>query len=117
MPRVKRGKTHLKKRKNLLKRTKSYKWGRKSKIKLAKTAVKKAGANALADRRKKKGVMRRLWQIKLNAAVRQHDLSYNKFIDLLKKNKIELDRKVLADLAENNPQVFENIIKQLKNVK
>ena len=114
MPRVKRGTSHIKKRRNLLKKTKGYRWGRKSKIKLAKTAVKKAGANALADRRKKKGVMRRLWQTKLNAAVRLHDLSYSRFIDLLKKNKVELDRKVLADLAENNPKVFENIIKKLK---
>ena len=114
MPRVKRGTTHVKKRRSLLKKTKGYKWGRKSKIKLAKTAVKKAGANALADRRKKKGVMRKLWQTKLNAAVRQHNLSYSKFINLLKKNKIELDRKVLADLAENNPKVFEAIVKLLK---
>ena len=114
MPRVKRGTTHVKKRRSLLKKTKGYKWGRKSKIKQAKTAVKKAGANALADRRKKKGVMRRLWQTKLNAAVRLYDLSYSKFIDLLKKNEIELDRKVLADLAENNPKIFENIIKRLK---
>ena len=114
MPRVKRGTTHVRKRRNLLKKTKGYKWGRKSKIKLAKTATKKAGANALADRRKKKGVMRRLWQIKLNAALRLHELSYSKFIDLLKKNKVELDRKVLADLAENNPKVFENILKKLK---
>jgi len=114
MPRVKRGVSHVKSRKNLLKRTKGYKFKRNTKIKLAKTAVKKAGANSLADRRKKKGVMRRLWQTKLNAAVRKYDLSYSRFIDLLKKNKVELDRKVLADLAENNPQVFENIIKKLK---
>jgi large subunit ribosomal protein L20 len=114
MPRVKRGTTHIKKRRSLLKKAKGYKWGRKSKIKQAKTAVKKAGVNALGDRRKKKGVMRRLWQTKLNAAVRLHNLSYSKFIHLLKENKIELDRKVLADLAENNPQVFENIIKTLK---
>ena len=117
MPRVKRGTTHVKKRRSLLKKAKGYKWGRKSKVKQAKTAVKKAGVNALGDRRKKKGVMRRLWQTKLNAAVRLHDLSYSRFIDLLKKNKVELDRKVLADLAENNPKIFENIIKKLKNVK
>jgi large subunit ribosomal protein L20 len=114
MPRVKRGTTHVKKRRNLLKKTKGYKWGRKSKVKLAKTAAKKAGANALGDRRKKKGVMRRLWQTKLNAAVRLYDLSYSRFIDLLKKKDIELDRKVLADLAEHNPKVFENIVKTLK---
>jgi len=114
MSRVKRGISHIKRRRNLLKKTKGYKWGRKSKIKLARTATKKAGVHAFIDRRKKKGVMRRLWQVKLNAAVRKYDLSYSKFIDLLKKNNIELDRKVLADVAENNPQVFENIIKQLK---
>ena len=114
MPRVKRGTTHVKKRRSLLKKTKGYKFSRSSKIKLAKTATKKAGARSLADRRKKKGVMRRLWQVKLNAAVRQYDLSYSKFINLLKKNKVELDRKVLADLAENNPKVFEKIVKKLK---
>ena len=117
MPRVKRGTAHLKKRKKLLKKTRGYKWGRKSKIKLAKTAIKKAGANALADRRKKKGTIRRLWQVKLNATTRQYGLSYSKFINLLKKNKIELNRKVLADIAENNPKVFEKIIKQVENVK
>ena len=116
MPRVKRGTTHVKKRRNLLKKAKGYKWGRNSKIKQAKTAVKKAGVNALGDRRKKKGVVRRLWQTKLNAAVRLHDLSYSRFIDLLKKNNVELDRKVLADLAENNPTIFINISKKLRNI-
>jgi len=58
--------------------------------------------------------MRRLWQTKLNAAVRLYDLSYSRFIDLLKKKDVELDRKVLADLAENNPKVFENIVKEIK---
>ncbi|MCD4705155.1 50S ribosomal protein L20 [bacterium] len=114
MPRVKRGTLHTKNRKNILKKTKGYRWGRKSKIKLAKTAIKKAGQNAFDDRRKKKGVNRRLWQTKLNAAVRKYDLSYSKFIDLLKKNNIALDRKVLADLAENNEAVFEKIITLIK---
>ncbi len=117
MPRVKRGVGHVKRRKNLLKKTKGYKFKRNSKIKLAKTAVKKAGANAFKDRRRKKGIRRRLWQTKLNAAVRQYDLSYSRFIDLLKKNKVELDRKVLADLAENNPQTFKNIVTTLKKEK
>lgn len=114
MPRVKRGVIHVKKRKNILKLAKGYHWGRKSKIKQAITAVKKAGVNALGDRRKKKGDFRRLWQTKLNAAVRQYELSYSRFIDLLKKNNIDLDRKVLADIAENNPEVFEEVIKQIK---
>jgi large subunit ribosomal protein L20 len=114
MPRVKRGKVRAQKRKKLLNKTKGYKWGRKKLTRLAKTAVKKAGVHAYRDRKKKKRVNRRLWQVKLNAAVRQHDLSYSKFIDLLKKKKVELDRKVLADLAERNPEVFAEIVKLVK---
>jgi len=114
MPRVKRGTTHLKKRKKLLKSAKGYKWGRKKLIKQAKTAVTKAGAHAYVGRKLKKRDNRRLWQIKLNGAVREHGLSYSKFIDKLKKAKIDMDRKVLADLAENHPKVFEAIIKEIK---
>ena len=114
MSRVKRGRFHIKKRRRLLKKVKGYKWGRKKLIKLAKTAVLKAGAHAYRDRKKKKRNFRQLWQIQINAAVRQYGLNYSRFIDLLKKNKIELDRKVLADLAENNPKIFEGIIKEVK---
>ena len=114
MPRVKRGKTHVKKRRKLLKSAKGYKWGRKKLIKQAKTAVTKAGAHAYVGRKQKKRVNRRIWQTKLNGAVREHGLSYSKFIDKLKKAKIDLDRKVLADLAENHPKVFEAIIKEIK---
>ncbi|MDD4996218.1 MAG: 50S ribosomal protein L20 [Patescibacteria group bacterium] len=114
MPRVKRGKSHLKKRKNLLKKVKGYRWGRKSKIKLAKTAFRKAGAYAYRDRRTKKRNRRSLWQIKINAACRENGLSYSKFINLLKTNKIELDRKILADLAEKHPQIFSEIVKSVK---
>jgi len=114
MPRVKRGTSHVKRRKRLLKSTKGYKWGRKKKIKLAKPAQLKAGVYAYRDRRTKKREIRKLWQIKINAAVRQEGLTYSKFIDLLKKNKIELDRKILADLAENNPKVFKAIVKEVK---
>lgn len=114
MPRVKRGVTHVKRRKNILKKTKGYNWGRKKLIKLAKTAVNKAGQHALADRRKKKRVMRRLWQTKLNAAVRELGLSYSKFIDLLKKNGSELDRKVLSQMAETEPKAFANLVKKLQ---
>ena len=110
MPRVKRGMTHVKKRRKLLKDVKGYKWGRKNLIKLAKTARTKAGAHAYTDRRKKKRVMRGLWQIKINAFVREHDLSYSKFINLLKINKIEVDRKILADLAVNDKEVLTALI-------
>jgi len=113
MPRVKRGTTHVKKRKKLLKLVKGYKWGRKNLIRLAKTAVLKAGVHAYRDRKKKKRVNRGLWNIKINAFVRQFDLSYSKFIHLLKKNNIDLDRKILADLAVNNKGVLEKIIQEL----
>lgn len=93
-----------------MQQTKGYKWGRKNLVRQAKTALKKAGAYALRDRRVKKRVNRQLWQIRLNAAVREYDLTYSQFINLLKKNKIELDRKVLSELANKNPEIFKKII-------
>jgi large subunit ribosomal protein L20 len=117
MPRVKRGTIHTKRRRNILKATKGYRHGRKKLIKLAKTAMVKAGAYAYRDRRTKKRVIRRLWQIKLNAAVRVFDLSYSKFIHALKSNKIEMDRKVLSDMAENNTEIFAKLVEKIKPVK
>ncbi len=114
MPRVKRGVNHVKKRKKLLSKTKGYKWGAKNKIKRAKEAVLHAGAHAFMDRRKKKRVNRSLWNIKINAFVREHDLSYSKFIDILKKSNIEIDRKVLADLSQNNKEIMSAIIAEAK---
>jgi len=114
MPRVKRGKTHLKRRKRLLKRVKGYRGGRKAKIKLAKVAVLKAGVYAYRDRRNKKREFRKLWQIKINAACRQQGSNYSKFISQIKKTKINLNRKILADLAENHPSVFNKIIEVSK---
>jgi large subunit ribosomal protein L20 len=112
--RVKRGKAHLKHRKHLLKEAKGYKWGRKNKIKLAKVAIWKAGVYAYRDRRRKKREFRRLWQIQINAACREQGLSYSKFIAELKKNKIELDRKILSQLAQNYPETFKKIIEFVK---
>ncbi|MBA3047029.1 50S ribosomal protein L20 [Patescibacteria group bacterium] len=114
MSRVKRGATHVKKRRKLLKKVKGFKWGRKNLIRLAKTAATKAGAHSFVGRKKKKRVNRGLWQIKINAFVREHGLPYSKFIDALKKNKIELDRKILADMAVNNKKVLAEIIKKLE---
>ena len=114
MSRVKRGTTHLKKRKRILLQTKGYKWGRKKLIKQAIEATHKAGAHAYVDRKKKKRTNRGLWQIRLNAAVRQHDLSYSKFIHLLKKKKNDLDRKVLSELAHKQPDIFTKIIEEIK---
>lgn len=112
--RVKRGTTHVKRRRSILKKTKGFKWGRKNKIKLAQTAATKAGAHAYRDRRVKKRTSRALWQIRINAATRQHDMTYSKLIKALKDAKIDLDRKVLADLAVNQPKVFEAIINLVK---
>ena len=114
MPRVKRGTTHVARRKKLLSKAKGYKWGRKKLVKLATTAVTKAGAHSYVDRKKKKRVNRSLWLIKINAACRMHDLSYSKFIKLLKDAKIDIDRKVLAELAVKYPKIFDAIIKEVK---
>ena len=114
MPRVKRGKNHLKKRKNLLKQTKGYRWGRKSKIKLARTAMLKAGAYAYRDRRNKKREIKKVWQIRINAASRNNDLSYSKLMGMLRKQKIELDKKILAGLAQNSPKVFAKLVEAVK---
>ncbi|MGC9048843.1 MAG: 50S ribosomal protein L20 [Patescibacteria group bacterium] len=114
MTRVKRGKAHLKHRQHLLKEAGGYRLGRKSKIKLAKVAIWKAGVYAYRDRRRKKREFRRLWQIQINAACREYGLSYSKFINTLKKKNIELNRKILADLAQNYPAVFQKIIEFVK---
>ena len=105
--------THVKKRRKLLKAVKGYKWGRKNLIKVAKTARTKAGAHSYTDRRKKKRVMRALWQVKINAFVREHGLSYSRFINLLKVNKIEVDRKILADLAVSNKEALVALINKI----
>jgi large subunit ribosomal protein L20 len=113
MPRVKRGTTHTKRRRNILVKAKGFKWGRKKLIKIAKTAVTKAGAHAYRDRRVKKRTARALWQIKINAGARANGTIYSKLIDALTKGKIELDRKVLADIAEHNPEIFTKIVKDV----
>lgn len=114
MPRVKRGTIHTKKRRKLKKQAKGFKWGRKNLIRLAKTAVTKSGAHAYKDRKRKKRDFRGLWQIKIGAFVREHGLSYSKFINKLKVTNIELDRKILADLAQNNKKVMAKIIDKVK---
>jgi len=114
MTRVKRGKAHLKHRKHILKEAKGYKWGRKKKIKLAKTAILKAGVYAYRDRRRKKREFRRLWQIQINAACREFGLNYSKFIAGLKRKNIELDRKILSQLAINYPEIFRKIVEFVK---
>ena len=114
MPRVKRGKTHVKRRKSLLAKTKGYRWGRKSKIRLARPAMLKAGVNAFRDRRRKKRLARSLWQIKINAAARKNGITYSRLMDALKKANVELDRKVLAQIGEYHPEVFKAIVEKVR---
>lgn len=94
MTRVKRGTTALKKREKILRYTKGFKWGRKSKERAAKEALLHAWSHAFRGRKEKKRNYRRLWQVKINAAARENGISYNKFIHLLKQKNILLDRKI-----------------------
>jgi len=110
MSRVKRGVQANRRRKRLLKHTKGFLWSRKSKFRSAKEATLHAWSFQFADRKKKKRDFRRLWQIEINAASRENGISYSKLIHRLKQNNIELDRKILADLAENHPEVFRKVI-------
>ncbi len=114
MPRVKRGTQHTKRRRNLLAKVKGFKWGRKSKIRLAKTAALKAGKYAYRDRRNKKRAFRRLWTTKINAAARANGTTYSQLINGLKAANIELDRKILATLAEKHPEVFAKVVEATK---
>jgi len=113
MPRAKRGVTARKKRSKILKYTKGFKWGRKSKERAAKEALLHAWTNAFRGRKEKKRNYRRLWQTKINAAARGNDISYSKLIAALKTKDVNLDRKVLADLAENEPEIFNKIVKEV----
>lgn len=110
MPRVKRGTIHIKKRRTLKKAVKGYKWGRKNKIKLARPAMLKAGVYAYRDRRTKKRVRRALWQIQISAACKERGTSYSKVMGLLKKANIEIDRKILATLAQDHAPIFDKIL-------
>ena len=113
MTRVKRGTTSLKRRHNVLKAVKGYRIGRKSKERQAKEAIMHAGAHAFSHRRDKKGDFRRIWQTKIGAFVRPLGLSYSKFIDKLNKENIKLNRKMLADMAENNTDTLERLVKEI----
>ena len=114
MTRVKRGKIATKKRRILLKQTKGFYAGRKSKERAAKEALLHAYEHAFRGRKEKKRERRRQWQVKLNAAAREEGLTYSTFIRLLKTKKVELDRKILAELAEKEPLVFKKIVAQVK---
>ena len=114
MVRVKRGIISAKRRRNLLKKVKGYRYGRRSKERQAKEAFMHAGAYAFAHRKLKKRDFRRLWTLRINAALRPLGFSYSKFIDALKKKNIELDRKVLSQIANEAPEVFAKVVEKVK---
>ncbi len=112
MSRVKRGVTAHARHKKVLKAAKGYYGRRKNTIRIAKQAVEKAGQYAYRDRKAKKRNFRSLWIQRINAATRQHGLTYGRFIDGLNKAGIEVDRKVLSDLAINQPDAFKALVDQ-----
>lgn len=113
MTRVKRGVIKNKRRKNTLVQAKGFRFGRSKKEVQAKDALRHAGAYAFAHRKDKKADARKLWTVRINAAIRPLGLSYSKFIDGLKKKNILIDRKILANIAEKNPETFERIVKSI----
>lgn len=114
MTRVKRGTIANKRRKNILSQVKGYRFGRSTKERMAKDAIAHAGTYAFAHRHDKKSDKRRLWQVQINAAVRVFGMTYSKFIAALKKSNIEIDRKILSDLAHNHPTTFKRIFDKVQ---
>ena len=114
MPRVKRGVTARARHKKVLALAKGFRGRRKNVFRIAKQAVMKAGQYAYRDRRAKKRVFRRLWIARINAGSRALGLTYSKFMAGIKKASIEIDRKVLADLAVNDPAAFANLVETAK---
>lgn len=101
-------------RRYILKQVKGYRFDRKSKERIAKVAIKKAGTHAFKHRRAKKREFRNLFTLRINAAIREHGLSYSRFIAALKKSQVGLDRKVLAALAKDHAEVFARVVESVK---
>ena len=114
MPRVKRGSARTDKRRKVLKLAKGYFLNKSKLYRAAKEAVDRAGDFAYAGRRRKKRDFRRLWIVRINAAARQHDMTYSQFIAGLKRAGVELDRKTLADLAVKDPQAFGRLVESAR---
>jgi len=116
MPRVTRGTKKRKRRSKIIKQAKGY-WGARShNYRTAKEAVERALLYAYRDRRARKRDFRRLWIVRIKAAAERNDISYNRFIHGLRELNIQLDRKVLADLAVNSPQAFLHLVQKVKDV-
>ena len=115
MPRVKRGVTAHARHKKVIEQARGYRGRRKNVFRVAKQAVTKAGQYAYRDRRQKKRVFRALWIVRINAAAREYGLSYSRLINGLNKSAIDIDRKLLADLAVSDKQAFAELAKQAKS--
>lgn len=111
--RVKRGVTSHQRHKKVLKLAKGYRGGRSKLIKQAKEAVIHAGADAYRGRKEKKRTYRSLWIIRINGALDTHNISYSQFMNKLKSKKIELDRKVLSQIALEDPKAFDELVKKV----
>jgi large subunit ribosomal protein L20 len=114
MTRVKKGVNALKTRRNILRKVKGYRFGRSTKERQANEAIFHAGTYAFAHRRDKKGDFRRLWQVRMSALLKEMGLSYSKFIPALKAKGIILDRKILAELAQTEPETFKKVVEATK---
>jgi large subunit ribosomal protein L20 len=114
MVRIKRGTISNKRRKGILSQVKGYRFGRSKKQKQAREAMYHAGNHAFAHRRRKKGDFRRLWNIRLSAALKAFDVSYSKFIGALNKKEFSINRKMLQKIAVENPESFKRIVEQVK---
>lgn len=114
MPRTKGGILTAKKRKKILSYTKGFRWDRKTKKRAAKEALLHAWTHAFSGRKQKKRDYRSLWNIRINAASREAGIKYSALIDKLKKANVKLDRKILADLARNNPRIFAKVVERVK---
>jgi len=114
MPRVKSNVARLKRKNKVMKLAKGYFGGRSKLWKAAKEATERAAKYAYRDRRRKKGEFRRLWIVRINAAARLHELSYNRFMSGLKRAGVDINRKVLADLAVRDPAAFEQLAEVAK---
>ncbi len=115
MPRIKRSVASRARRKRILKSAKGYYGARSRTFKVAKQAVIRAGQYAYRDRRQRKRQFRQLWIIRINAAVREHGMSYSRFISGLKSAGIEVDRKVLADIAFFEKEVFATLVAKARS--
>jgi large subunit ribosomal protein L20 len=114
MTRIKRGVIANKRKKNILKKTKGYRYDRSHKFRAAKNAWLKAKVYSYRDRRNKKRSFRQLWNIRISAGLKEYKMNYSQFIKALKVKKIELDRKSISSLAQSYPKIFKVLVQEVK---